>query len=48
MTAFLQRNVAGDPYVAGMALSRASAHVIVPTRWIVPNSTRRFRGERPC
>ena len=48
MNAFLSQYVAGDPSVAGMALHRAPAHVIVPTRWIAPNSTRRFRGERPC
>ena len=48
MNAFMQQNVAGVPSVAGMALLGAPAHVIVPTRWIAPNSTRRFRGERPC
>jgi hypothetical protein len=46
--AFMRQYVAGDPFVAGMALFGAPAHVIVPTRWIAPNSTRRFRGERPC
>ena len=44
----LQRSVAGDPIVAGPALFEARGRVIAPTRWIAPNSTRRFRGERPC
>jgi hypothetical protein len=48
MNAFTQKYVAGDPFVAGTALSGAPAHAVVPVRWIAPDSTRRFRGERPC
>lgn len=44
------QNIAGAPIVAGMALTGAPAHVIVPTRWdkTANSIPRRYRGERPC
>ena len=46
--AAIVQHVAGDPFVAGMALTGAPALVAVRTRQTAPNCTRRYRGERPC
>lgn len=44
----VQQRVAGSPFVLGMSLHGLPAYADVPTRWIAPNSTRRFRGEHFC